>query len=153
MDDYPAADPIPDPVGEESFDARYTTLMEFLSTSRPMRETATSSFKQSLWVGSGAMAGGMLLGPVGGFVGGIAGSIIGYVKSSDYDGALVHLCKLDPSSKKELLTRVGQVLVAAGAATQGINTNADFRNVLVSYASQSNVRNELWNACLESLQT
>jgi hypothetical protein len=153
MDDYPASDPIPDPVGEESFDARYTTLMEFLSTSREMRHTATSSFKQSLWAGSGAMAGGMLMGPVGGLVGGIAGSLIGYVKSLDYDGALVHLCKLDPSSKKELLTRVGQVLISAGAATQGVNTNADLRNALLSFASQSDVRDELWNACLESLQT
>ena len=153
MDDYPAADPIPDPVGEEAFDARYTTLMEFLSTSRAMRQTATSSFKQSVWAGSGAMAGGMLMGPVGGLVGGIAGSVIGFVKSSDYDGALVQLCKLDPSSKKELMTRVGQVLIAAGAATQGVNTNEEFRNALLSYASQSSVRDGLWNACVESLQT
>ena len=153
MDDYPAADPIPDPVGEADFDARYTTLMEFLSTSREMRQTATSSLKQSLWAGSGAMAGGMLAGPVGGLVGGIAGSLIGYVKSSDYDGAVVHLCKLDQFSKKELLTKVGQVLVAAGAATQGMNTDIAFRDALLAYASQSGVRDDLWNACLETLQT
>jgi len=153
MDDYPAADPIPDPVGPDSFDSRYTTLMEFLSTSNPMRQTATSSLKQSLWAGSGAMAGGMLMGPVGGLVGGITGSLIGYVKSSDYDGALVQLCKLDQSSKRELMTRVGQVLIAAGAATQGINTNQAFRDALLLYVSQSNVKEDLWNACLESLQT
>lgn len=152
MDNYPAGDPIPDPVGEADFDARYTTLMEFLSTSGPMREAASSSFKQSLWAGSGAMAGGMLMGPVGGLVGGIAGSVIGYAKSSDYDGALVQLCKLDQTSKKELMMRVGQVLVAAGAASQGIGTNAALRDALLTYVSQSNVRDELWNACLESLQ-
>lgn len=153
MDDYPAGDPIPDPVGEESFDARYTTLMEFLSTSNTMREAATSSFKQSLWAGSGAMAGGMLMGPIGGLVGGIAGSVIGYSKSSNYDGALVQLCQLDQMSKKELLTRVGQVLIAAGAATRGIDTTSAFRDTLLLYVSQSNVKDELWNACLESLQT
>lgn len=152
MDDYPAGDPIPDPIGEESFDARYTTLMEFLSTSSAMRQTATSSFKQSLWAGSGAMAGGMMMGPVGGLVGGIAGSLIGYAKSSDYDGALVQLCKLDQSSKRELMTRIGQVLIAAGAATRGINTNEAFRDALLLYVSQSNVKENLWNACLESLQ-
>lgn len=152
MDDYPAGDPIPDPVGEANFDSRYTTLMEFLSSSSSMREAASSSFKQSLWAGSGAMAGGMLMGPVGGLVGGIAGSVIGYAKSSDYDGALVQLCKLDQASKKELMKRVGQVLVAAGAASQGISTNAALRDALLTYVSQSNVRDELWNACLESLQ-
>jgi hypothetical protein len=149
MDDYPAADPIPDPV--EGYDARYTTLMEFLSTSKEMKQTATSSFKQAMYAGSGAMAGGMIFGPLGGLIGGVAGSLIGYVKSSDYDGAMVHLCKLDPTSKKELLTRVGQVLVAAGAATKGIDTNINFRDTLLTYASQQGVRDSLWNACLDSL--
>ena len=152
MDDYPAADRIPDPVGEDTFDARYITLMEFLSTSSEMRKTATSSFKQSLWAGSGAMAGGMILGPVGGLVGGIAGSLVGYVRSSDYDGAVVHLSKLDAVSKKELVTKVGHVLIAAGAATKGLSTETVFRDALFSYASQSSVRDDLWNACLESLQ-
>ena len=149
MDDYPAADPIPDPV--EGYDARYTTLMDFLSTSKEMKQTATSSFKQALFAGSGAMAGGMVFGPLGGLIGGVAGSLIGYVKSSDYDGVMVHLCKLDPNSKKELLTRVGQVLVAAGAATKGIDTNINFRDTLLTYASQQGVRDNLWNACLDSL--
>ena len=153
MDDYPAADTIPDPVGAESFDERYTTLMDFLSTSKEMRHTATSSFKQSLWAGSGAMAGGMLMGPVGGLVGGIAGSLIGFVKSSDYDGALLHLRRLDHSSKRKLLKRVGELLIAAGAASRGVNTNEEFEHLLRSYASKSNVRDDLWNACLESLQT
>ncbi|VEU41614.1 unnamed protein product [Pseudo-nitzschia multistriata] len=152
MDDYPAADEIPDPIGEESFDRRYTTLMEFLSTSSEMRKTASSSFKQSLWAGSGAMAGGMVAGPVGGLLGGITGSLIGFLKSSDYDGVVVHLCKLDPASKKELLIQVGHLLVAAGAATQGLNTESALRDALVSYACQSGVRDQIWNACLESLQ-
>eukprot|EP00536_Pseudo-nitzschia_multiseries_P002462 jgi/Psemu1/301398/fgenesh1_kg.33_\ len=153
MDDYPGAEPIPGPVGEGSFDARYNTLMEFLSTSSDMRKTATSSFKQSLWAGTGAMAGGMVFGPVGGLVGGVVGSVLGFAQTSDYDGMVVHLCKLDPESKKQLLTKVGHVLIAAGAATQGINSETAFRDALLSYASQSGVRDALWNACTESLQT
>lgn len=149
MDDYPAADPIPDPVN--GFDTRYGTLMEFLSSSREMRQTATSSFKQALWAGSGAMGGGLIFGPIGGMIGGIAGSIIGFAKSSDYDGAVHHLCKLDMPSQNELLKKVGQILVAAGAATRGISTSNDLRDALLMYASQQNVRDDLWNACLESL--
>mmetsp|Transcript_26993 Transcript_26993/g.74208 ORF Transcript_26993/g.74208 Transcript_26993/m.74208 type:complete len:151 (+) Transcript_26993:134-586(+) len=149
MDNYPGADPIPDP---DRFDSRYATLMEFLSSSTDMRKTATSSFKQSLWAGSGAMVGGMMFGPVGGLVGGITGSLVGFVRTSDYDGAVVHLCKLDQASKKELLTRVGQVLIAAGAATNGIQTNTAFRDALFSYATNSGVRDQLWDACMNSLQ-
>merc|ERR1712032_434502 len=104
------------------------------------RQTASSSFKQALWAGSSAMAGGMIFGPVGGLVGGIAGSLIGYAKSSNYDGALVNLCNLDDRSKKELVTRAGKVLIAAGAATQGINTGTAFRDTLLMYASQQSVR-------------
>ena len=54
MDDYyPAADPIPDP----EFEIRYTTLMDFLSTSSEMRQTASSSLKQAMWSGSATLAG------------------------------------------------------------------------------------------------
>jgi len=68
MDDYyPAADPIPDP----EFETRYTTLMDFLSTSSEMRQTASSSLKQAMWSGSATLAGGLMMGPVGGLVGGI----------------------------------------------------------------------------------
>lgn len=125
--------------------------MEFLSSSKEMRQTSTSSLKQSLWSGSGAMAGGMLMGPVGGLVGGIAGSLVGYVNSPNYDGALIHLSKLDEQSKKELLKSVIQVLMVAGAQLQVYDTNTVFRDALFSYASQPAVRDGLWNACLEKL--
>ena len=74
-----------------------------------------------------------------------------YAKSSNYEGAILNLCKLDERSKKELLTRVGQVMITAGAAAQGMNTGTTFRDTLITYASQQTVRDGLWNACLESL--
>jgi hypothetical protein len=151
MDSYPAADPIPDPEGD--IDAQYTTLMEFLSNSREMRHTAKSSLKQALWSGAGALTGGLLMGPLGGLVGGVAGSLVGFAKSPNYDGAVMHLCKLDDGEKKALLTRVGQVLIAAGAAGQTLTSEAALRDALINYASQRSVREGLWNACLESLQT
>jgi hypothetical protein len=150
MDDYPGEEPIPEPAGD--IDARYSTLMEFLTQSSEMRNIARSSFKQALWSGAGAMSGGLLFGPVGGLVGGIAGSIIGFAKSPSYDGAMVHLCGLPEEEKKALLTRVGQVLITAGAAAQTLNTEEAFRSALLSYASQRHVREGLWNACVQSLQ-
>mmetsp|Transcript_40357 Transcript_40357/g.40921 ORF Transcript_40357/g.40921 Transcript_40357/m.40921 type:complete len:154 (-) Transcript_40357:96-557(-) len=152
MDNYPAADPIPDP----SMAVDYETLMDFLSTSKEMKQTATSSLKQALWAGSAAMAGGMAFGPVGGLVGGITGSLIGFMNSSNYDGVMVHLHKLDESSKKELLTKVRQVLVVAaagaGAGKGDFACVESFRDKLLIYASQPSVRENLWNACVESLQ-
>ena len=101
----------------------------------------------------GALAGGFLLGPIGGMVGGICGSIIGFVQSDNYDGALLAICKLDEPQKKALMTRVGQVLIAAGATAQHMNSPNAFRDTLISFASQKTVREELWNACVQSLQT
>lgn len=150
MDDYPGAEPIPEPAGD--IDARYSTLMEFLTESNDMRNVAKNSFKQALWSGAGAMGGGLMFGAVGGLVGGIAGSVIGFMKTPSYDGALVHLCGLPEEEKRALLTRVGQVLITAGAAAQTMNTEAALRNALLSYAAQRSVREGLWNACLESLQ-
>ena len=149
MDDYPASDPIPDP---DIVDARYNTLMDYLSNSNEMREIAKSSFKQALWAGSGAMVGGLLLGPLGGLVGGVAGSLVGFARSPNYDGMLVQLCKLDEDQKKFLLMRVGEVLIAAGATAQGMDSANTLRDTLVAYASQRTVRESLWNACIESLQ-
>lgn len=101
----------------------------------------------------GALAGGFLLGPIGGMVGGICGSIIGFVQSDNYDGALLTISKLDEQQKKVLMTRVGQVLVAAGATAQQLNSSNAFRDTLVSLASQKSVRDDIWNACVQSLQT
>mmetsp|Transcript_18752 Transcript_18752/g.30227 ORF Transcript_18752/g.30227 Transcript_18752/m.30227 type:complete len:152 (+) Transcript_18752:279-734(+) len=149
MDDYPAADPIPEPAGD--IDLRYATLMDFLSNSSEMRHAAKSSFKQALWSGAGAMAGGLCFGPVGGLVGGVAGSLIGFAKTPDYDGAVILLTKLDETEKRALMSRVGQVLITAGAATQTLNTQDAFRDALMTYASNRDFREGLWNACLESL--
>jgi len=65
-----------------------------------MRETAKSSMKQSLFAASGAFAGSFIGGPVGGLVGGIAGSVIGFIKSDDYDGAIVILTRLEGERKQ-----------------------------------------------------
>lgn len=150
MDDYPGAEPIPEPAGD--IDARYSTLLEFLTDNSEMRKVAKSSFKQALWSGAGAMGGGLVFGAVGGLVGGIAGSIYGFMTTPNYDGALVHLCGLPEEEKKALLTRVGQVLMAAGAAAHTMNSQAAFRDALMMYAAQPSVRNGLWNACVASLQ-
>jgi hypothetical protein len=157
MDDYPAADPIPDPSLFDSslVDSQHSELIDFLTNSRDMRQSAKSSFKQAAYAGGAAMAGGFLLGPVGGLVGGIVGSIIGFVKSDNYDGAILGICKLDVVQKKILMRRVGQVLMAAGASTQALDSMSApgaFRNVLASFASQRTVRDDLWNACVQSLQ-
>lgn len=48
MDDYPAGDPIPDP---SVFDIQHNELVDFLSNSREMRQTAKSSFKQAAYAG------------------------------------------------------------------------------------------------------
>jgi hypothetical protein len=150
MDDYPGAEPIPEPAGD--IDARYSTLMEFLTESNEMRNVAKSSFKQALWSGAGAMSGGLLFGAVGGLIGGIAGSVVGFLKTPSYDGALVHLCGLPEEEKKALLTRVGQVLLAAGATAQSLNSEAALRDALLNYCAQRSVREGLWSACLQSLQ-
>ena len=53
MDDYPAADPMPDlgdmdDVGVRSY---HNDLVEFLRNSKEMRETARSSVKQAAFAG------------------------------------------------------------------------------------------------------
>ena len=151
MDDYPAGDPIPEPSGDIDIDGQYTTLMDYLSNSNDMKKLAKSSFQQAMWSGAGAMTGALLLGPVGGLVGGITGSIVGFMKTPDYDGIVLHLCKLDEPNKKALMRKVGQVLIAAGAASQSMNTQDAFRDALLTYASSREVREGLWNACLDTL--
>jgi hypothetical protein len=93
-----AADPVPDP--DILIDGQHHELINFLTNSRDMRQAARSSLKQAAYTGSGALAGGFLLGPIGGMVGGIAGSIIGFVKSDGYDGALLTIYKLPETEKK-----------------------------------------------------
>lgn len=149
MDDYPAAEPIPDP---NLVDAQHNELIDFLTNSREMRQTAKSSLKQAAYASGGALAGGFLLGPVGGMVGGIFGSIIGFVKADNYDGAILSVCKLDSAHKKALMQRVGLILISAGATAQQLDSGAAFRNTLLDFASRRGVRDEIWNACIQSLQ-
>ncbi len=98
MDDIPNVDDDFDRF--TSSDVHYSELMRFLSESHSMRETAKSSMKQSLFAASGAFAGSFIGGPVGGLVGGIAGSVIGFIKSDDYDGAIVSLTRLEGERKQ-----------------------------------------------------
>ena len=84
----------------------YTELMSFLSESHSMRVTAKSAVKQSLYAASGAFAGSFIGGPLGGLLGGIAGSVIGYVKSDNFDGAIVALTKLESARQKVCMSVV-----------------------------------------------
>ena len=149
MDDYPAADPIPEP---DIYAAQYTTIIEYMKESREMRAATKGSLKQGLWAGSGAVAGGMIFGAVGGLVGGIAGSLFGFFQADDYDGIILQLCKLDERQQQALVKDVGRILVSAGAAAQGLNSVDAFRDALIAFASQRQVRDDLWSACLTSLQ-
>jgi len=114
MDDYPAADDVPNMDSQ----LQYRELMEFLTTNRDMRKAATGSVKQGLCAAGGAIAGGFILGPVGGLVGGIGGSIYGFLTASNYDGALVQIMQLDRDHQERLMKEVGSVLKAAGATAQ-----------------------------------
>lgn len=149
-DSYPAGDPIPEP---DIYAAQYTTIIEYVQNSTEMRTAAKSSIKQGLWAGTGAVTGGMFFGPIGGLVGGIGGSIIGFLKSDNYDGMVLQLCKLDERQQHALVKDAGKILVGAGATIQTLSSVDGFRNALFLYASQQqHVRDELWNVCLSSLQ-
>jgi hypothetical protein len=148
MDDYPAAEPIPEPY--VSF--QYGELMHFLTESQQMRRTARNAVKQSLWAAGGALGGAFLMGPIGGLVGGIFGSIIGFVRSDEYDGALMAIMKLEGARREQLMREVGQVLMAAGATTRDFQSADAFREALYGYAEQDSVRNGVWRACLHSIQ-
>lgn len=149
MDDYPAADPIPEP---DIYAAQYTTLIDYLNNSHDMRQTAKGSMKQAAYAGAGALAGGMLFGAVGGLVGGIGGSLVGFFQSNNYDGIVLQLCKMDDRQQQTLVRDVGKILISAGAAAQSLNSVDAFRDALLSYASQRRVRDDLWTVCLQSLQ-
>jgi hypothetical protein len=146
-DDYPAADPIPEPA------AMHSELIRFLTGNRDMRKTARSALKQSMWAGGGALTGGLMMGPVGGLVGGIAGSLIGFFKADDYDGVVLQLSKLSQQQRQFLMAEVGQVLVAAGATTSQLASAESFRTALYTYAQQDSVRDEMWRACVSAIQS
>ena len=91
-------------------DSRYSSedyqseLMNYLSNSSEMRNTARAAMKQAGFAGGGAILGATLGGPLGGLVGGIAGSVVGYLKSDDYDGIIVSILNLE-SDRKSVSTR------------------------------------------------
>jgi len=146
MDDYPASDDVPPPHAE----FQYRELMQFLTESGDMRRAAQGSVKQGLCAAGGAIAGGFVLGPVGGLVGGIAGSIYGFLTTSDYDGAVQQILKLEGEQQTALMQDVGGVLRAAGATAQQFESPEAFRATLVDFASQAQVRDQIWRACVEA---
>lgn len=132
--------------------AHYSTLLQFLSQSSEMRQTAKSSLQQSLYAGTGAFVGSFLGGPVGGLIGGIGGSVLGFVKGDDYDGAIVAIYKLDNERRQRLMAEVISILQTAGTVTQSIGTAEAFREALHHYGSNDSVRNGVWKACLDAVR-
>jgi len=128
MDDYPAADSIPEP----SASIFHGELVDFLTNNQAMRKTARSALKQSLWAGGGALGGAFLMGPVGGLMGGIIGSVVGFLKSDEYDGALLAVMTLDGTQREALIGEVAQVLTVAGATASMQSTEAFHK--LLKYA-------------------
>lgn len=148
MDDYPAADDIPDPAVEFQFQE----LTQFLTNNPEMRTTAKQSIQQGLYAGGGAVVGGMLLGPVGGLVGGVMGSLVGFWTADDYDGAVQQILLVRGSRKERLVQEVHRVLLQAGATARQFENAQAFRSALVNFASQRAVRDQVWKACLESIR-
>lgn len=149
MDDYPAADPIPDPSVEFSF----RELMEFLTNNNDMRKTGKQSLKQGLMAGGGAVAGGILFGPAGGLIGGIIGSVAGFLSADDYDGAVQQMTRLNDINKRQLVEQVYGILRKAGASSSNFESPDAFRAALVDFAEQQSVRDQVWRACLSSIDS
>lgn len=149
MDDYPAAEPIPNPSVEFSFQE----LMEFLQNNNDMRKTGKQSLKQGLMAGGGAVAGGVLFGPVGGLLGGIVGSLAGFLSADDYDGAVQQIMHVNGDSKRKLVEHVYSILKQAGASSSNFDSPEAFRATLVDLAGQQSVRDQVWTACLSSIDS
>jgi hypothetical protein len=150
MDDYPASEAIPDPA---RVDFQHHELIEFLMDNTEMRKAAKHSLKQGLFAGGGAVAGGMLLGPVGGLIGGVAGSLVGFFQSDNYDGAVQQIIQLEGTRKDRIVQEVGKVLMTAGATAKQFETPDAFRAALVQFASQRNVRDQVWRACQQVVES
>mmetsp|Transcript_14150 Transcript_14150/g.17878 ORF Transcript_14150/g.17878 Transcript_14150/m.17878 type:complete len:147 (+) Transcript_14150:275-715(+) len=134
-----------------TYDDEYQSeLMNFLSQSSEMRNTAKGALKQSLFSAGGAFAGAFIAGPVGGLVGGVVGSVTGFMNSSDYDGAIVAITNLEPERRNRLVGEIFTVLKGAGATVQSLGTAQAFGSALHHYAANESVRNGIWNACLHA---
>ena len=149
MDDYPAADPIPNPSVEFSFQE----LMEFLKNNNDMRKTGKQSLKQGLMAGGGAVARGMLFGPIGGLLGGIVGSLAGFFSADDYDGAVQQMMQVNDIHKRQLVEQVYSILKQAGASSSNFDSPEAFRATLIDFAGQQSVRDQVWRACLSSIDS
>lgn len=149
MDDYPAADPIPNPSVEFSFQE----LMEFLKNNNDMRKTGKQSLKQGLMAGGAAVAGGVMFGPVGGLLGGIIGSLAGFLSTDDYDGAVQQMMRVSDVNKRQLVEQVYSILKQAGASSSNFDSPEAFQATLVDFASQQSVRDQVWRACLSSIDS
>mmetsp|Transcript_12536 Transcript_12536/g.13964 ORF Transcript_12536/g.13964 Transcript_12536/m.13964 type:complete len:151 (+) Transcript_12536:56-508(+) len=143
-DDYPAAEPIPEP---QNF---HSELMRFLIDHQGMQKTAKSALKQSLYAGSGALAGSLLGGATGGLIGGVVGSIIGYARADDYDGVVSQLSKLNSQQQRFLMMEVKDALMKAGANPAQLQSTAIFRDTILEYAKKDSVRNNIWKACISA---
>jgi hypothetical protein len=150
MDDYPASEAIPDPA---RVDFQHHELIEFLMDNTEMKKAAKHSLKQGLFAGGGAVAGGMLLGPVGGLIGGVAGSLVGFFQSDNYDGAVQQIIQLEGARKDRIVQEVGKVLMTAGATAKQFETADAFRAALVQFASQRNVRDQVWKVCQQVVES
>mmetsp|Transcript_12986 Transcript_12986/g.16961 ORF Transcript_12986/g.16961 Transcript_12986/m.16961 type:complete len:143 (-) Transcript_12986:704-1132(-) len=128
-------------------------LVAFLTDNNDMRKCAKNSVKASVWAGGGAFAGAFLMGPVGGMVGGIAGSVAGFLTSDQYDGALQNISALEDERRKKLINEVTQVLIAAGATANSLQMTSGFGSALREYAQQDSVRDGIWRACINSLES
>jgi len=117
-----------------------------------MRKTARSAVKQAAWSGGGAVLGGLLLGPIGGLVGGISGSVIGFMQADNYDGIVQQMLQLEGDRRERLVQAVGGVLTAAGATASQFESPEAFRGALVDLASQRQIRDKLWQACLCAME-
>lgn len=148
MDNYDDNDnPIPD------MDNHYETLMEFLTDNDAMRRTAVGSMRQGLYAGGGAVAGGLLLGPVGGLLGGLAGSLVGYFRATDYHGAVQQIARLERGHRRDRLVQAVRLsLLHAGANARSFASPLQFQQVLLQFAGQSHVRDQIWKACVDSLE-
>lgn len=130
----------------------YDTLVEFLTDNDAMRKTAVGSVKQGLMAGGGAVTGGLLLGPVGGLLGGIVGSILGFWQAPDYAGLVHHIADLPESRRNKLLQAVRISLLHAGANTSSFGSPQLFKQTLLQFAGQRQVRDQIWKACVDALE-
>jgi hypothetical protein len=148
MDSYEDENPIP------NMDNHYDTLMEFLRDNDGMRAAASGSLQQGLWAGSGAITGGLLLGPVGGFIGGVGGSLVGlyYANKNSYQGVLQQIGDLEAHQRQRLVAAVRASLVDAGANVRNMESPEQFRTVLMEMVQQHAVRDQVWKACVAALE-